>query len=95
METDDLRVDGNAVAGLLDEVFGRELSAARARCDGCGAVAELGAHPVYAAPQAMGAVLRCRSCDSVMLVAVHGPGRYWLGLTGSTWLEIPDGSPLH
>ena len=93
METDDLRVDGNAAAGLLGAVFGLDLSAARARCEGCGMIAELGAEPAY--HQSMGTVLRCRGCDSVMLVVVQGPGRYWLGLTGSTWLEIPDGERLH
>jgi hypothetical protein len=23
-------------------------------------------------------------------VVVHGGGRYWLGVSGMTWLEIPD-----
>jgi hypothetical protein len=92
METDDLRVDGNAVAGLLREVFALELTGGRARCDNCGQIAELGAHPVYG--QGPGVVLRCEGCDGVMVVVVHGGGRYWLGLTGTTWLEIPD-EPLH
>ena len=92
METDDLRVDGNAVAGLLGEVFSVDLTGGRARCEGCGQVAELGADPVYS--RGPGAVLRCKGCDSVLVVVVHGGGRYWLGFTGTTWIEMPD-TPLH
>jgi hypothetical protein len=25
-----------------------------------------------------------------MAVVVHGGGRYWLGVSGMTWLEIPE-----
>jgi Family of unknown function (DUF6510) len=93
MEDADLRVDGNAVAGLFREVFALEVSTARARCEGCGTIAPLGAEPVY--DQAPGAVLRCRGCDDVLVVLVRGGGRYWLGTPGTTWIEIPEGDPLH
>jgi ribosomal protein S27E len=93
MNDQDLRVDGNAVAGLFSEVFALELSAARVRCAGCGQVAEIGAEPVYA--QAAGTVLRCRGCDDVLLVVVHGGGHYRLGTPGASWIEIPEGAPLH
>ena len=86
MEDVDLRLDGNAIAGLLREVFALELTGARAACAGCGTIAELGAEPVYA--HAPGAVLRCRNCDDVMIVVVHGGGRYWIGLSGTTSIEL-------
>jgi uncharacterized protein DUF6510 len=35
-------VDGNAVGSLLMDVFGREMTDARARCAGCGAIYSLG-----------------------------------------------------
>ena len=34
---DDRMLDGNAVAGLLEEVFAVEMTSAIATCDGCGA----------------------------------------------------------
>ncbi len=88
MEDADLRVDGNAIAGLLREVFAVELSAARVRCAHCGGIAEIGAEPAYA--HAPGAVVRCRVCSREILVLVRGGGRYWLSLAGATWLEIPE-----
>ena len=33
-----LTLDGNAVAGLLAEIFGADVTTARGTCDGCGAV---------------------------------------------------------
>jgi hypothetical protein len=59
-------VDGNAIAGLLDEVFGADMTAARCSCGSCGwtgAVAEL---TVYR--QAPGTVVRCRHCTAVLMV---------------------------
>ena len=43
MDEHDLRLDGNAAAGALQELFGFEVTAARGRCDGCGAVEPIGA----------------------------------------------------
>ena len=36
--TEDSRLDGNAAAGLLSELFTAEATAAEARCPGCEAV---------------------------------------------------------
>lgn len=87
MEDADLRMDGNAAAGELSELFSFELTSARLRCDGCGTIAELGAEPAYM--QAPGTVLRCRSCENVLLVLVRAESRYRLSLTGATWIETP------
>ena len=46
---DDLRLDGNAAAGLLGEIFAVDLTAARCCCGGCGATEQLAAEAVYAA----------------------------------------------
>jgi hypothetical protein len=43
---------------------------------------------VYAAGP--GTVMRCVHCGHAMAVVVHGGGRYWLGVSGMTWLEIPE-----
>jgi Zn finger protein HypA/HybF involved in hydrogenase expression len=86
MDEQDLKLDGNAAAGMLRELFTFELTTARGRCDNCGAVAEVGAVFVYA--NAPGIVLRCPQCESVLLRVSADDGRYWMDVRGLTWLEI-------
>jgi hypothetical protein len=90
MDETQLRLDGNAAAGMLREVFVRDLSAARGACASCGAIAQMGSQFLYMYPLSPGAVLRCRSCESILMVFVHAGGRYRFGMKGLTWLEIPD-----
>jgi hypothetical protein len=90
MDETQLRLDGNAAAGMLRDVFALELTAAQGACASCGAVAAMGAQHLYMYPLAPGAVLRCSSCSEVLMVVVQGGGRYRLGLRGLTWLEIRD-----
>jgi hypothetical protein len=83
----DGRLDGNALAGPLREVFAVDVTAATARCAACarvGAVAEL---RVYG--PAPGLVARCPTCEEVVLRLVRGPDRAWLDLRGSVCLELP------
>ena len=61
----DLRLDGNAAAGLLDQLFAFEITTAVATCDGCGRATAFGALDFY--DQQMGAVLRCPGCDGLMI----------------------------
>jgi hypothetical protein len=88
-----LRLDGNAAAGLLQEIFVHELTGARGECSGCGAVGEVGAQHLYMTPRAPGAVLRCAACESVLMVVVHAGGRFRLALQGLVWLEMQDPAP--
>jgi hypothetical protein len=90
MDETQLRLDGNAAAGLLREVFVPDLSAARGACAACGTIAPMGSQHLYMYPLSPGAVLRCTSCQEVLMVLVHAGGRYRLGLRGLTWLEILD-----
>ena len=55
-------LDGNAIAGLLVEVFGAELTTATGTCAHCGATGPVAELEVYL--QAPGTVVRCRSCSS-------------------------------
>lgn len=87
MESADLKLDGNALGGLLGEIFVRELTVARSTCASCGAVREIGALAVYV--QAPGAVVRCPGCDAVLLRIVQGEGRIWIELQGVSCLELP------
>ena len=62
---EELVLDGNAIGGLLGEVFAVDVTAAGSRCSGCGARAEVGALRAYV--HAMGAVVRCPGCDGVLM----------------------------
>jgi uncharacterized protein DUF6510 len=82
---DALRLDGNAAAGLLREVFGSEMTTATGICDGCGAVEAVGAVHVYLAA---GAVLRCPHCEAVLMKIVTDGVRFWIDVRGVRTLEL-------
>lgn len=62
-------LDGNAIAGQLYEYFGVEMTTAIGTCAHCGTEAQVGELQVYA--RAPGAVVRCRTCGSVVIVIVE------------------------
>ena len=47
MDETQLRLDGNAAAGMLRDVFVDELTTARGACAGCGAIAQIGSQHLY------------------------------------------------
>ena len=83
----DAHLDGNAIGGLLIEVFGREMTHARGACSACGAVNAVGALIVYRSGP--GDVVRCPGCTTVLVVATplrDGPRVHFSALR---WLEPP------
>jgi hypothetical protein len=80
-----LRLDGNAAAGLLQEVFAAEMTTAVGTCDGCGATDAVGAVQVY---QAAGTVLRCPHCEAVLMKIVTDGERIWIDVRGVRTLEL-------
>ena len=88
MDETDLRLDGNALAGMLAELFGCEMTVERGGCAGCGAVNQLGAMLVYA--HGMGAVACCPGCGQVLLRIARAEGRWWLDLRGLVWLQLDE-----
>ncbi|HEX5903110.1 MAG TPA: DUF6510 family protein [Actinomycetota bacterium] len=86
MESDAMRVDGNAIAGILGEVFVKDMTAVRIACGGCGKVEPTGAEHVYM--RAPGIVMRCCHCDSVLLVVSYTGETYRLGFGGARSLEF-------
>jgi hypothetical protein len=88
MDGEEQRVDGNAAAGLLGEVFPFEMTMVRTLCATCGAMEPVGAELVYA--DAPGLVMRCMHCESVLIKLVHGGGRYWLDMRGVACLQIAE-----
>ena len=69
---DDDTLDGNAIGGLLAEVFGADMTTAVGTCGSCGAVTMVAELPVYLTE--IGTVVRCCSCESVLMVFVSVRG---------------------
>jgi hypothetical protein len=82
---DALMLDGNAVAGLLQEVFAVEMTTAVATCGACGASDALGALRVF---RGAGIVMRCPGCDAAVLTLVEDGTRMRIGLAGVRMLQI-------
>jgi hypothetical protein len=89
MDERDLRLDGNAVAGLLSEVLAVEPTLGMAACAGCGTRNQVGALVAYV--HGMGAVLHCPGCDAVMLRVGLTPDRVWLDARGMSSLRLDMG----
>jgi hypothetical protein len=82
---DKLMLDGNALAGLLQEVFAAEMTSAIGSCATCGATEPLGAIHVY---RGAGIVLRCPHCDNTLGAIVRGERRVWITFQGIRALEL-------
>ena len=65
-------LDGNAIGGMLIDVFGTEMTAASSTCGTCGTIRPVAQLVVYM--QAPGTVVRCRTCGSVLMVFVKAHG---------------------
>jgi hypothetical protein len=79
-------VDGNAIAGLLIEVFGTELTGARRACQSCGTRTLVGAHRVY---RGVGTVVRCPVCGDIAMRITTLPDRHLVLLAGTWEVEFP------
>ena len=82
---DDDALDGNAIGGLLYEVFGTEMTTAEATCGHCGKTAQVAEDVVYLS--ALGAVMRCRTCTSVLAVVVRRQEMNCVDLSGLAALQ--------
>jgi hypothetical protein len=82
----DARLDGNAAAGRLAELFVFDVTVARTTCAVCGDIRPLA--ELHAYLEAPGAVLRCATCQAVQLRVVRSPDRAWLDLRGVQVLEV-------
>lgn len=82
---DTLMLDGNAVAGLLREVFAVEMTTAIATCGGCGAADAVGATHVF---RGAGIVMRCRHCENALVTIVRDDARVSIGFPGVRTLQV-------
>jgi uncharacterized Zn finger protein len=80
-------LDGNAIAGLLQEVFGTEMTNAIGMCATCGTAGPVAECAVYL--RAPGTVARCRNCGYVLMVFVRVRGVNCVDLRGLATLAGP------
>jgi len=82
---DPLMLDGNAVAGLLQEGFAVEMTTAIATCGTCGAADAVGATHVF---RGAGIVMRCPHCDNALVTIVEDDTRVWIGFAGVRTVQV-------
>jgi len=73
-------LDGNAIGGLLLEVFGTEMTTATGVCGTCGTAAHVAELMVYL--RAPGTVVRCPTCGSIVMVFTRRQSRTCVYLGG-------------
>jgi hypothetical protein len=78
-------LDGNAIAGALRAVFGREMTMDTGTCAACGRRSPLAEVVVYLL--APGVVARCRECDNLLLVMVERHGMMCVDFSGFSALQ--------
>jgi len=81
-----LMVDGNAVAGELEQIFGRDMTMAMTKCAACAADAALGA--LLAFTRGPGAVLRCPACKAAIVRIVETPAAFYVEARGATYMRF-------
>ena len=82
----DLMLDANAVAGVLMEIFGTEMTSAPTECAHCGAEGEVGT--LLAFTQAPGIVLRCPACENVVVRITQTPDAFYIDARGAVYLRL-------
>ena len=77
-------LDGNALAGLFESLFGGDMTAVPGRCAHCSTVNMVGAMRAYMGGP--GAVLRCPACDEVVLRIVQAAEGTYVDARGAAYL---------
>ena len=83
---DNTTLDGNAAGGILREIFPFEMTLVEETCAHCSTIRAVGALTAYMS--SMGTVMRCPTCDNVLIRIVSTKGRYWLDMQGVRVLHI-------
>ncbi len=83
---DERTLDANAVAGMMEEIFGTDMTVADSKCAGCGREAQVGTLLAYT--NAPGVVLRCPVCDTMLLRVVVTPRGTLLEAKGLAYVRV-------
>lgn len=91
-----LILDGNAAAGDLMEIFGREMTEEPVECSNCGCVQFVGSLMAFAGGP--GLVLRCPSCQAVLFCSASLPSIAcldvrWISTSQSDGATCPKSRP--
>ncbi len=78
-------LDGNAVAGLLQEVFAVEMTTAITTCGECRAAGPVGAVHVF---RGAGVVMRCPQCGNALVTILKDETHVRIGFVGVRTLEV-------
>jgi phage FluMu protein Com len=79
-------LDGNALAGTLERLFGSDMTAVPGRCAHCDTVNMMGAMRAYT--RSPGAILRCPACDEVVLRIVETSEATYVDARGAAYLRF-------
>jgi uncharacterized protein DUF6510 len=80
IEATEQHTDGNAIAGILQEIFVAEFTTLERTCQSCGDRNPAGAHRSY---RGAGIVLRCPHCGDIALRLAVLPDQYVFELRGA------------
>ncbi len=82
----ELMLDANATAGILQEIFGVEMTASPTECANCGNEGEIG--KLLAFTQGPGIVLRCSACENGVIRITQMPDAIYLDARGAVYLRL-------
>jgi uncharacterized protein DUF6510 len=86
----ELMLDANAVAGVLQEIFGTDMTAAPTECANCGQEGEVGT--LLAFTRGPGIVLRCPSCENIVVRITQTPAAFYIDARGAVYLRLSRGA---
>ena len=75
-----MALDGNAIGGLLQEIFGTDMTDAQATCATCGTTGPVAETIVYL--RVPGTVVRCLNCSAMLMVISQIRGMNCVDLRG-------------
>jgi phage FluMu protein Com len=79
-------LDGNALGGALAALFGGDMTAIPGSCAHCGTVSVIAEMRAYV--QAPGRILRCPTCDGVVIRIVETPQATYVDARGAAYLRM-------
>jgi DNA-directed RNA polymerase subunit RPC12/RpoP len=84
-------LDGNAIAGMLYELYGQEMTTARGTCAHCHSRSVVAEVRVF---RGAGTVLRCQHCGGRLMVIVERDGVACVDAQGFATLEVRAPRPV-
>ena len=79
-------LDGNALGGVLAALYGGDMTATPGSCAHCGTVSVIAEMRAYV--QAPGRILRCPTCDGVVIRIVETPEATYIDARGAAYLRL-------